>query len=89
MSSDGSNNGPDKSPDKGLDQEDRDFITEWMPKIGGAAVLFFTMILLASHPKPGSIESLIYGLSRGVPAALVVTIVAFLVLLAVRKNRKK
>ena len=74
---------------QGPDDKDRAFISEWMPKIGGAAVLFFTMIFLASHPQPGSIDSLIFGVSRGVPAALGVTIVVFLVLLMLRKNRKK
>lgn len=73
----------------GPDDKDRAFIAEWMPKIGGAAVLFFTMIFLASHPQPGSIDSLIFGVSRGVPAALGVTIIAFFVLLMVRKTRNK
>ena len=73
---------------KGPDSEDRDFISQWMPKIGGTATVFFTMILLAAHPRPGSIDSLIFGVSWGIPSALVVTVLVFLVLLMIRKRRK-
>ena len=69
--------------------DDKDFIQEWMPKIGGAAVAFFTLIFLASHPRPGSIDSLIYGLSRGVPAALLASLAIFGVVVVLRRRKKK
>ena len=67
--------------------EDWVWVREWSLKVGGTAFLLLVLALLASHERPGSLDSLAFAIPRALPAALAVAALAFLGLAWWRRRR--
>ena len=69
-----------------MESKDRRWLREWALRIGGTAYLLFVFAFLASHPRPGSIESLTYALAMAVIPALIGTLAILAIMLYVRRR---
>ncbi|MCG8360834.1 MAG: hypothetical protein MI920_35175 [Kiloniellales bacterium] len=58
--------------------EARTWVRDWSLKLGGTAFLLLTLALLGSHERPGSLDSLVFAVTRAVLPALAVTALAAL-----------
>jgi hypothetical protein len=70
-----------------MSSDDRKAAREMATKIGGTVALVLVLAGMASHPLPGSIDSLLRGLGFGIPGGLVAGVTAGLVVRARRRNR--
>ncbi len=58
--------------------EDRAWVREWTLKVGGTAFLLICLALLGGHERPGSVDSLVFAVSRAIlPALAVAGLAAF------------
>ena len=69
-----------------MDSKDRRWLREWLLRIGGTAYLLFVFAFLASHPRPGSMESLSYALGMAVIPALVGTLAVLGIMLYIKRR---
>ena len=69
-----------------MESKDRRWLREWGLRIGGTAYLLFVFAFLASHPRPGSIESLTNALAMAIIPALIGTLAVLGVMLYVRRR---
>ena len=52
--------------------EDRAWVRDWSLKAGGTAFLLLVLALLGSHERPGSLDSLVFAITRAaIPAFLI------------------
>lgn len=69
-----------------MESKDRRWLREWALRIGATAYLLFVFAFLASHPRPGSIESLTHALAMAIIPALIGTLAILGIMLFVRRR---
>ena len=69
-----------------MDTKDRRWLREWALRIGATAYLLFVFAFLASHQRPGSIESLTYALRMAILPALIGTLAVLGLMLYLRRH---
>ncbi|NIA72189.1 hypothetical protein HBA54_26720 [Pelagibius litoralis] len=63
------------------------WLREWAVKIGGTAYMLFLFAFVASHPRPGSMESLIHALPLAAVPALIGTLAVLGIMLYLRRRQ--
>ncbi|WP_119167717.1 hypothetical protein [Algihabitans albus] len=58
-----------------MSPEDKDWLKEWLPKVGVVAYLLCILAFIGSHVRPGSPDSLLFALKMGVAPALLGTLI--------------
>jgi hypothetical protein len=59
-----------------MSDDDKAWLKEWLPKVGGALFPLFVLAFLGAHDQPGSPASLWYGVRMAIlPAAAATAIV--------------
>ncbi len=69
-----------------LDPETRGVLKEWGGKIGATAYLLFVFAFMASHPRPGSLESLSHAIVMAILPAAIATLGVLGIMLYLRKR---
>ena len=57
-----------------MDSKDRQWLKEWLVKVGATAYLLFVFAFMAGHARPGSIESLTQAMASALVPALIGTL---------------
>lgn len=70
-----------------MDSEDKRWLREWAVKIGGTAYLLFVFAFVASHPRPGSMESLIHAVPLAAIPALIGTLAILGIMFYLRRRQ--
>ncbi len=69
-----------------MDSGNRGWLRHWAVRIGATAYLLFVFAFLASHPQPGSMQSLTHALVMAVVPALIGTLAALGIMLYLRRR---
>ncbi len=69
-----------------MDPKDRGWLRYWALRVGATAYLLFVFAFLASHPRPGSPESLTNALGLALVPALIGTLAVLAVMLYLRRR---
>ncbi len=69
-----------------MSREDWKWLTGWGRKLGAACYLLFLLAFLNSHPRPGSMDSVVYATTSALLPAISGTALSLAVLLYIRKH---
>lgn len=69
-----------------MNSRDRRWLREWAVRIGATAYLLFVFAFLASHPRAGSIDSLVHAMTMALVPALIGTLAILGIMLYVRRH---
>lgn len=57
-----------------LNNDEKGWLRLWAPRVGGSAYLLLTFAFMTGHPRPGSLDSLLFALTSAFVPALGATV---------------
>ena len=69
-----------------MESKDRGWLRQWVFRIGATAYLLFVFAFMASHPRPGSIDSLTHAMVMAIVPALIGTLAVLGVMAYLRRR---
>jgi len=70
-----------------LNDDEKGWLRHWAPRVGGALYLLLVFAFMTGHPRPGSIDSLLFGLTSGFVPALGAAVLVLAAALLYRRRR--